>query len=248
MFLRLLITQVYNLRMSIMMMGVIVCIKMKVLIMIMIMAAMIRVVRLRAQMYPVKSDVFDEFELGLYGLKDLCFEEEVGLRDDDGVDSQMMNGQKVREREGSAGRITNDNEMVGFLAAKRFVEDTGIIKVTEEYDKGQIYQTDEELLGKIRPFPTDRRPTSYRRKLKEEEEEEVRAAWFAIRKITLGEKLKEKERKRAMLLLYTWEDDFANALKDMPITDLVEYQIPVKLESQHQRAPEKVFSKRRDTS
>ena len=39
-----------------------------------------------------QSDVFDEFDVGLYGLKDVCFEEEVGLRDDGGVDSQRMNG------------------------------------------------------------------------------------------------------------------------------------------------------------
>ena len=133
--------------------------------------------------------------------------------------------------------------MVEFHEDERFVDDAGIIEVPEEYDKRQIFQTEEELFGKILPFPTDRRPASYRRKLKEEEEEEAAAAWCATREITLGEKLKEKERKRAMLLLYTWKDVFANALKDMPVTDLVEHQIPVKPGSQPQRAHKKIYSK-----
>ena len=46
-----------------------------------------------------------------------------------------------------------------------------------------------------------------------------------------------------MLLLYTWKDIFADVLKDMPVTDLVEHQIPVKPGSQPQRAREKIYSK-----
>lgn len=83
---------------------------------------------------------------------------------------------------------------------------------------------------------------SYRRKLKEKEEEEAAEAWFMTRKITLGEKLKKEEEKKAMLLLYTWKDAFANALKDMPVTDLVEHDIPVWPGFQPRRARETIYT------
>ncbi|KAG0134386.1 hypothetical protein HOY82DRAFT_470359, partial [Tuber indicum] len=61
--------------------------------------------------------------------------------------------------------------------------------------------------------------------------------------ITLGKQLTAEERKRAMVLLYTWKDAFADALEDMPVTDLVEHQIPVCPGAQPRRARDKVYTK-----
>lgn len=185
----------------------------------------------------------DELDMGLFGPDEVCFYGEVGGWKDIGINSQMVNAREVQEKGRGAGMSSHRKEMVEFHARKLCVDEAEAIEVPEEYDRHQVYETEEELFGKILPFPTNRRPTSYRRELKEEEEEDAAVAWFATRKITLGKKLNGKEEKKAVLLLYTWKDVFAKALKDMPVTDLVEHNIPVWPGSQSRQARDKIYTK-----
>jgi len=186
---------------------------------------------------------FDQLELGLFGPDEVCFYGEVGVGNDRGMASQMVNAREERGRGGSAGEIMFDEEKVGFHAGEMCIDKAGIREVPEEYDRSIAVLTEEKLFGKILPYPTDRRPAAYRRELKGPEEEEAAGIWFATRKITLVQKLNEKEKKRAMLLLYTWKEVFANALRDMPVTDLVEHQIPVLPGSRSRRARDKIYTK-----
>ena len=123
---------------------------------------------------------------------------------------------------------TDNDEKIRLCAIEAFMDDIDRPQVPEQYDWCPDYQqTEEEVFGKVLQFPIRRRLVEYRRKLKEENEEEEAVAWFATRKITLGENLKEEELRKAKLLLYTWKDAFATELEDMPVTDLVEHIIPV---------------------
>jgi len=189
------------------------------------------------------SNVCDELEVGLFGPDDMCFYGEVGLWKDSGVDSPMVNTREVQGRGQNAASSTDDDNVAEFHEGATFDDNVETLKVPEDYDRCQVYQTEEELFGKILPFPTSRRPASYRRNLKDEKEAEAAATWFATRKITLGEKLKTEEKKKAVLLLYTWQDAFANALKDMPVTDLVEHHIPVWPGSLPRRRRDKIYTK-----
>jgi len=183
----------------------------------------------------------DELDVGTFGPDGICFYGEVGCWRDSGVESRMVNALEM------TGRITkidtHNDEKEGFSVKEVFDDDAVTLEVPEEYDRSPVVQTEEEVFGKIFQFPMARRPVSYRREMKSEVEEVKAAAWFATRKIALGKRLKEEEKKKAMLLLYTWKDAFANDLKDMPITDMVEHQIPVWPGAQPRRAKDKVYTK-----
>ena len=184
----------------------------------------------------------DDLDVGCFGPDDICFYGEVGCWQDSGVKSQMVNAVETIRRSGGI-EETDADDMSEFQEKHKFDNNAITLEVPEEYDKLQDNEKEEKVFGKVLQFPTARRPLNYRRELKDKSEAAEAAAWFATRKITMGERLTKEEKEEAILLLYTWKDAFANELKDMPVTDLVEHQIPVWPGAQPRRAKDKVYTK-----
>ncbi|RPA88339.1 hypothetical protein L873DRAFT_77494, partial [Choiromyces venosus 120613-1] len=108
-----------------------------------------------------ESCLDDSLDVGSFGPDDVCFYGEVGCWKDSGVNSRMVNALEVRGRGGSTEMSTHDDENAEFRAAEMVVDDAETLEVPEEYDRCQVYRTEEELFGKVFQFPTERRPISY---------------------------------------------------------------------------------------
>jgi hypothetical protein len=70
-------------------------------------------------------------------------------------------------------------------------------------------------------FPTTRRPK--KRPLSTAPENEIEK-WFLSTAITIGDAAEtEEQRSQAKRLLYTWKDCFAQSVRDIKATDLIEH-------------------------
>ena len=89
-------------------------------------------------------------------------------------------------------------------------------------------QTEEEAAYGEDPttFPTNRRPTEFRKRLDVHTTDWICEDWFRESGITIGTHLIEEQRKATIRLLYTWRTSFVSDTKDIPVTDLVVHTIP----------------------
>jgi len=113
---------------------------------------------------------FNQLEIGSFGPHEVWFHREVGVLNDSGMDSQMVNVQEVHGRGGRAGEIIFD-ENLAFQAREMFINHAGIGELSEAYDWRIGVPTEEELFGQILPYSTDRRPVAYRKELMGQKEE-----------------------------------------------------------------------------
>jgi len=188
-------------------------------------------------------EVFGEEDMGVCG--------EVGCWVDSGWDSQKVNARELI-RGGITAEKKNDEE-AECHSHGRIGEERDRPGVPEDYDRQNkmvgetnvIFSNEETAeqtaFGHILEFPTQRRPTTYRRQLMSSATRIP--TWFEVSGIRLGESLTTSERQQAELLLYTWKDLFVLRLEDMPVTDLVEHRIPVHPDSQLMRAKNKLYTK-----
>lgn len=78
-------------------------------------------------------------------------------------------------------------------------------------------------LGRGDKFPTKRRPEL--RELSQEKEEVVNE-WFELSRITIGAKADTPARiDKIKRLLYTWKECFAESIRDIKATDIIEHSI-----------------------
>src|SRR5205807_8224522 len=69
---------------------------------------------------------------------------------------------------------------------------------------------EEEVFGRTRGYPTERRPIDYRRDIDHDTPDRVIDKWFSESKIKIGPKATGTEVREAKRLLYTWRDLFAS--------------------------------------
>jgi len=173
-----------------------------------------------------------ECEAELFGEEEVYFCGEVGCWKDSGWDSQMVNAREMK-RNGMVKGMDEETESHIHWQRGEEVESPG---VPEEYDRQRIEgetqvifseteTAEQAAFGHILSFPTQRRPISFRREI------DITATgiptWFEASGIRLGSRLTPEEKQRAECLLYAWKDIFVCELREMPVTDLVEHQIPV---------------------
>lgn len=90
------------------------------------------------------------------------------------------------------------------------------------------FSAEEDEFGTQRlGFPTERRPRSYRRKMKINCDD-TDDAWISTFPKLIGELAQTPEQiHKARLLIATWRDLFVENIRDMPKTDLIEHRIPM---------------------
>lgn len=102
----------------------------------------------------------------------------------------------------------------------------GVFEVSVSPKDPDVANLEEEVFGRTRGYPTDRRPVNYRRDIDGETSDEVITEWFKASGITIGSKAAGPEEAEAHRLLYTWRELFASNVDIMPPTDLIEHSIP----------------------
>jgi hypothetical protein len=95
----------------------------------------------------------------------------------------------------------------------------------------------EQAFGHNLGFPTARRPMEYRRDLNcGVEPAAVMEDWLKTSGITIGSGLDQRQKEKAMQLLWTWKDIFCDDLATPPATDLIYHRIPTRRDCQPVRS------------
>ena len=104
---------------------------------------------------------------------------------------------------------------------------------------------EDEIFGKRKGYPTDRRPCDFRRELSDTPADVI-DAWFAEANIPIGESVKNDPEKmrRVKQLMYTWKDAFITETAKMVGTELVVHSIPTWENAIPVRAKAKLYTPR----
>ena len=99
------------------------------------------------------------------------------------------------------------------------------------------------IFGSKKGYPTERRPSAFRRELSDAPADVIEA-WFAAEKIPIGEAVQKDPEKmeRVRRLLYTWKDAFITDTAKMVGTDLVMHTIPTWENAVPVRAKAKLYT------